>query len=125
MKRVSAIALLTLVLPACANLGLENPEPLDQAEHATPPELVAQVHALPPSADEELVMDGTLWVPWGLPGGVDPAGLRPVGSTHGVTVYARAWDRSPYDAIFTRRDGEWQLHAPVFGRSGGMSATDH
>ena len=120
MKRVSAIALLTLVLPACANLGLDDLAPLEEAEQMAPPELVAAVHAIPPSADAEIVVDGRLWVPWGLPVEHDPTGLRPVGSTHGTTVYAYAWDRSPFDALFVRHEGEWQGHAAVIGRSGGV-----
>ena len=125
MKRVSAIALVTLVLPACANLGLDDLAPLEEAEQMTPPELVAAVHARPPSADEEIVVDGRLWVPWGLAAPMDPAGLRPVGSAHGTTVYAHGWDRSPYDALFVRQGDGWQPHAPVIGRSGRAAAAAH
>ena len=125
MKRVSTIALLTLVLPACANLGLDELAPLDEAEHMAPSELVATVHAVPPSADREIVVDGRLWVPWGMPAEMDPAELRPVGSAHGTTVYAHAWDRSPYDALFVPQDGEWQRHAPVIGGAGAAPAAAH
>ncbi len=119
MKR-ALVALLTLALPACGSIGLDQVRPLEEATHAPPPELVAEVHALPPTADAEVIVDGRLWVPWGAPTEMDAAELRSVGSAHGMTVYARAWDRSPLDELFARHDGEWQRYAPVIGRSGGV-----
>lgn len=123
MKRVPALVLLTVVT-GCTT-GLDGAPPLDEAEHAPPPELVAQVHALPDTAADDVIVDGRLWVPWGLPADLRGAVLRPVGSAHGLTVYARAWDRSPYDELFARRDGEWRRYAPVIGRSGAAPAAAH
>jgi hypothetical protein len=122
MKRVF-IALLTLALPACGGIGLDGAPPLEEAEQNPPPELVATAHALPPAADAEIIVDGRLWVPWGLPVAMDAGALRSVGSAHGMTVYARAWDRSPLDALFARQDGGWQGYAPVIGGGGGGGAT--
>ena len=109
-----------MLLAGCSNMGLdEGPIPLEQARQSPPPELVAAVHARPADAGEEIIIDGRLWVPWGAPAEHDTAELRSVGSAHGVTVYARAWDRSPFDALFTRDADLWQRHAPIFDRSGG------
>lgn len=119
MTRASTILLAALLLSGCSNMGLDaGPIPLEEARHAPPPELVAAVHARPADADETLVMDGRLWVPWGLPVTYEPATLRPVGSTHGITVYAYAWDRPPFDALFVPDGEKWQGHAVVIGRSG-------
>ncbi len=125
MKRAAAIALLSLVLPACGNLGLDGAPPLNEAEHAPPPALEAAVHARMANPDDQVVVDGRLWVPWGLPETIDAGQLRSVGSARGRTIYARSWDRSPYDQLFTRTDGEWQRYAPVIGRSGGTAAAAH
>lgn len=122
MKRASTIALAALLaLAGCRDMGLAGNGPLERAEQMAPAELVTAVHA-PTAGDAEVVMDGRLWVPWGVPTAGDALDLRPVGSAHGVTVYARYWDRSPYDEIFTRDDaGDWQGHAPVIGHGGGAA----
>ena len=119
MKRASTAALAALlILAGCRNMGLEGNVPLAEAEVMAPPELVAAVHA-PGAEDAELVMDGRLWVPWGVPTAGTAMELRPVGSARGVTVYARSWDRPPYDELFTHGDaGDWQGHAPVLGGGG-------
>lgn len=122
MKRAAAIVLLSLVLPACGNLGLDGAPPLQEAEHAPPPDLAAAVHARHANPDDQVVVDGRLWVPWGLAPRIDADQLRSVGSASGQTVYAQSWDRSPYDELFTRTDGEWQRYAPVIGRSGAITA---
>lgn len=120
MTRSLVILSSAFLLAGCSNMGLdEGPIPLEEAMHAPPTELVVAVHSVPADADAEIVMDGRLWVPWGLPSERDRATLRPVGSTHGVTVFAYSWDRSPFDAVFTPGDDGWQGHAPIIGRSGG------
>ena len=119
IRRLPITFAAALLLAGCSNMGLdEGPIPLEEARHAPPTELVAAVHAVPADADAEIVMDGKLWTPWGLPSTRDRATLRPVGSTHGVTVFARAWDRSPFDAVFTPTDQGWQGYAQVIGLSG-------
>lgn len=119
MTRASTILLAALLLSGCSNMGLDaGPIPLEEARHAPPPELVAAVHAEPAEADETLVMGGRLWVPWGRPATYERTALRPVGSTHGVTVYAHAWDRSPLDALFVPAGEKWQGYAVVIGQSG-------
>ncbi len=80
---------------------------------------------------EPLVLDGTLWVPSGVPGTVSESGLRPVGTAQGRTVHARVWDRSPYGELFTRvqsgpaaeigAEADWQSYLPVIG--GGTPGT--
>lgn len=120
MKRASAVLTLA-VLAGCTDLGLEGNVPLEQARHAPPAELVAAVHGQAADAAEGVVMAGRLWVPWGLPVAGDRLELRPVGSVHGVTLHARAWDRPPFDALFAREAGEWQGHAPVIGGGGPTS----
>ena len=118
MQRVSTALLAVVLFTGCENLGLDAaPIPLDEARHAAPPELVATVHA-DGEGPGELVVDGRLWVPWGLPVEHDAAALRPVGSTRGLTVYARIWDRAPYDALLTATPAAWQPHAPILGGSG-------
>ena len=125
MKRVPVALLMTISLAGCTNLGLDGAPPLDEARSAPAPELVAEVHARPGSGTE-IVIDGTLWVPWGAPGEHDGTGLRAVGSTHGLTVYARGWDRAPFDALFAAEpSGAWQEYAPVIdgGSAGGTGST--
>lgn len=121
MKRLSPVALALFLAGCGADMGVGGTIALDTAERIAPSELVAAVHALPPDADREIIVDGRLWLPWGRPVELGAAGLRPVASAHGTTVYARGWDRSPYDALLTRHDGGWQGYAPVIGRSGGPS----
>lgn len=141
MKRTSMFVFgLTLLLTSCRDLGLPGNVPEQEARTAAPPELVAQV--IPPAERDEvrLVMDGRLWVPAGAPFIAPPAGMRPVGATAGVTVYARAWDERPYRAIFTpvampapetattarsameARLEHWQEYAPVIGQRGRAAA---
>ncbi len=79
MKRASASLLLATLL-GCANMGLDGAPPLEEAQIAPPPELVAAVHASTPGAEEEIIFDGGLWVPWGLPDDLLATDLRPVGS---------------------------------------------
>lgn len=124
MKRAPLLALAALLAATgCRDMGLSGNLPLDEAERMAPPALVAAVFARAPAEAEEIIIDGRLWVPWGLPAEMDADDLRPVGSTHGITVYARAWDRSPYDALFAPHDrAGWQGYAPVIGRSGGGAA---
>ncbi|MFW5947119.1 MAG: hypothetical protein ACOCUW_01390 [Gemmatimonadota bacterium] len=113
MHRPIAAIALVLALAGC-DTGLEGNVPLQEAEHGAPLPLVAEVHARPEAPAGEVIMDGRLWVPWGRPAEQDDGGLRSVGSSHGATVFARAWDRAPYDALFLRTDaGAWQGYAPV------------
>ncbi|MGK7310748.1 MAG: hypothetical protein ACN0LA_00780 [Candidatus Longimicrobiales bacterium M2_2A_002] len=125
MTRAATILLAALLLSGCSNMGLDaGPIPLEEARHAPPPELVAAVHARPADADATLVMDGRLWVTWGLPATYERATLRPVGSTHGVTVYAYSWDRPPLDELFVPAGEKWQGYAVVIGRSGPAATAD-
>lgn len=123
MRRTS-ITLLALLLAGCTT-GLDGAPPLEEAAHKTPPDLVAAVHARPVDTGEDVVVDGRLWVPWGKPTSSTPDDLRPVGSANGLTVYARSWDRSPYEALFAREGGTWQGYAPVLGQTGGTPAMNH
>lgn len=119
MKRAPAAALATLlVLAGCTDLGLEGNIPLEEARHEPPADLVAAVHGRASAEDGDVVMAGRLWVPWGLPVDGELMDLRPVGSVHGVTLYARSWDRPPFDALFARQGVQWQGHAPVFTGTG-------
>lgn len=119
MTRVSALVLAALLLTGCSDMGLDaGPIPLEEARQAPPHDLVAAVHARPADAGETLVVDGRLWVPWGLPTAYEREALRSVGSAHGTTVYAHSWDRSPFDALFVPAAGTWQGYAAVIGRSG-------
>lgn len=124
MKRLLTPLLAGLLASGCGQLGLDGVPPLDVAAHAAPGDLVAAVHAPPADTGEEMVVDGRLWVPWGTQLEMNAASLRPVGSTHGVTVYARAWDRAPFDAVFAGSgSGWWQAYAPVIGRTGSTGVT--
>lgn len=126
MKRVRAAALaVPLVLVGCRDVGLQGNQPLQAAEQAAPSELVVAVHPRA-TAEEPVIIDGRLWVPWGLPRHLDPNRLRPVGSFHGVTFYVRSWDRSPFDDVFAATvAGEWQGHAPVIGQARGLAGGAH
>jgi len=142
MNRTS-IAMVTLAVLAggCTDLGLDGNVPAEQSRTAPPPELVAEVMAPTDHVEVPLVVDGRLWVPTGMPTVRAAAELRPVGSTAGRTVYARAWDDRPFAAIFTRvqvpaadaaataqaamlaeRD-HWQEYAPATGSSGRSAPT--
>lgn len=130
-----------LLATGCADLGLEGNIPAEQSRTMPPPELVTAV--MPPTADDavRLVVDGRLWVPAGQPATRAAAELRPVGSAAGRTVYARAWDDRPFNAIFTRVEGarpeaatsvraamvadrqHWQEYAPATGSSGRSAPT--
>ena len=132
--RTPAIALLgALTLLGCRDMGLEYNLPLEEAQNRGPSELVAAVMAPAASMDFELVVDGRLWVPSGLPLTLRSGELRPVGAAAGRSVYARAWDGPPYDALFTplppsfpadsvaagrMETRQWIELAPVIGRSG-------
>lgn len=136
MHRTSIIAVcaLGLALVACRDLGLEDNVPLEEAMQQPPLDLVAAVHA-PADGPEPLIIDGRLWRPSGVPITTGTGELRPVGSAGGTTVYARSWDRPPYDEVFARidpagpdagtadDDGPWQPFAPVLGRSGAIPGT--
>lgn len=120
MRRAPTAALVALLAVGCTDLGLEGNIPLEEAERKPPSELVAAVFGPTDAPAGELIADGRLWVPWGRPGAFDDADLRPVGSTHGLTVHARAWDRPPYDALFVPTDhAGWQGYAPVIGGARG------
>ena len=126
MKRL--LVPLAFLLAGCADMGVGPIVALEEAERLPPTELVAAVHAAPAAPDPEIIVAGRLWVPWGRPAELAPGELRSVGSFHGTTVYAWAWDRAPFDALFTRHDGEWQGYASVIGRSGagmGGAGTGH
>ena len=125
MKRVPTLLLTALFLPGCGGWMIEDVRPLEEAAHAAPPELVAAVHETPPDADETVIVDGRLWVPWGPAVEMAPTGLRSVGSTHGITIHARAWDRSPFDDLFVADGDLWQGYAPVIGRSNAGAAAGH
>lgn len=146
MKRTATIAFFTLAAPlalaGCQDLGLEGNIPLAEAEDRAPSELVAAVYAPTEVQDQQLIVDGRLWVPQGAPLTVSARELRPVGSAGGKTVHARSWDQAPYDALFTElppqaptdslvfgpQEGtQWQEWAPVIGRSGALppAGADH
>lgn len=131
MDRTWTIALLgVLAAVGCENMGLDDAGPADEARQRSPSELVAAVtQPAPEQGERALVVAGRLWVPAGTPVALDEAGLRPVGSSAGQTVYARGWDRPPYGELFTRLDDEardrrladrirgdgWQAYLPVVG----------
>lgn len=117
MQRALTSALaVTLVLAGCSDMGLDGTVPLEEAERMPPFELVAAVHGPTTDTTDVVIIDGRLWLPWGTPTRQDAGDLRAVGSSRGVTMLARSWDRSPYDALFVRDDGLWQGYAPVIGR---------
>jgi hypothetical protein len=127
MKRTTTLALAgALALAGCRDMGLEGNVPLAEAEQMPPSELVAAVHPARGAAEgHELILEGALWVPSGGPGALSSDALRPVGAAQGRTVYARTWDRPPYDELFTRvegaagepgaAEGDWQSYLPVIG----------
>lgn len=137
MMRRSTIALLgVLALTGCKNMGLDYAGPADEAAVDSPSDLVAAVHERGAEhTSQGLIVDGRKWVSAGVPGPL-PLGeeeLRPVGSAAGSTVYARHWDRAPYDMLFTRvaESDAWQGHVSVTGgggmggRAAGGSAPGH
>jgi len=127
MKRRAMIALMGAVaLVGCQDMGLPDNIPLEEAEQKPAPALVAAAYPVDDTAEgPKLVLDGTLWVPAGVPGTVSEDGLRPVGAAQGRTVYARSWDRAPYGELFTRVEegpvveigaqADWQAYLPVIG----------
>lgn len=136
MKRTATIWYLALAttLTGCLDLGLEGNVPLEEAVDRPASDLVTAVYG-PAGQSQQLVADGRLWVPAGLPQGRSGAGLRAVGAANGRTVFARSWDDAPYDALFTeltsdgasedigagpRADAEWQGWVPVSGRTGAL-----
>ena len=141
MKRIT-IAALGLVVggtAGCRDMGLEGNLPLAEAEQRQTSELVATVMQPTDASAPRLVVDGRLWVAAGLPARMAEADLRAVGSADGRTVYARAWDAAPYDALFVRSAdttagaalttggtpadagmAEWIQLLPVSGRTGAV-----
>lgn len=132
---------LAILAAGCTDLGLEGNVPAEQSRNAPPSALVVEVMAPADRAEVPLVVDGRLWLPTGLPATRAGADLRPIGSSAGRTVYARAWDDPPFAAIFTRvqvpgadaaatpraamlagRD-HWQEYAPATGSSGRSAPT--
>lgn len=136
MKRTLALALASAAtLSACKDMGLGVNIPVEEAATRPQSALVAAVHAPPATPMRALVIDGRRWVPAGFPMGLDDADVRPVGAADGMTVYARRWDRPPYDALFTPAPSgvaavattsleamvqprRWVAYAPVNGRTG-------
>lgn len=134
MKRMAmaTLALLAGTMVGCKDMGLDGNIPLSEAESRPPAELVAMTMQPTAPTAAPLVVDGRLWVHSGLPFAMDPADVRAIGSAAGTTVYARTWDRSPYDALFVRQDSadaaaglgrhiggqRWLELKPVTGRSG-------
>lgn len=135
MKRTSTLVLFgTLVLVGCENMGLDYAGPADEAGIAPPSELVAAGYG-PSTASRagRLIVDGRLWMPSEIPPALDEENVRAVGSANGQTVYARSWDRAPYDRLFTRlaepaptgpavfgiaEGAAWRSHLPVIGGDG-------
>lgn len=127
MKRTAMTALMgAVVLVGCQDMGLPGNIPLEEAEQKPAPALAAAAHPAEGTTEApKLVLDGTLWVPSGVPGTISEDALRPVGATQGRTVYARSWDRSPYGELFTRVEAgqatgsgaqaDWQSYLPVIG----------
>ena len=100
MKRTGTLVLAAFALVGCQDMGLEDNVPLREAMEQPPKELVAEVMAPSEVADRQLVVDGRLWVPSGLPLTLQQSEIRPVGASNGQTVYARSWDEEPYDELF-------------------------
>lgn len=129
MKRttIGVLALTMAATTACRDMGLDGNVPLDQAENKAPRPLVEAVTQRGQDTGPRLVVDGRLWVPSGEPQDLDNDDLRAVGSGDGHTVYARPWDRPPFDAIFVQIQPDlegfgdprqWQQLEPVRGRTG-------
>lgn len=134
MDRTRTLALLALTLAAagCKDMGLGGDlAAMDQPVDRPPNDLVATVMAPTHVEPNQLVVDGRLWVPSGLPLALRLDELRPVGSAGGHTVYSRKWDAQPFEQLFVRpgaaspagatageRMPGWQAFAPVLGRSG-------
>lgn len=133
MKRIT-IAALGLVVGAtagCRDMGLEGNIQLEEARGRQTSALMRAISTPTESGTTRLVVDGRLWVAAGLPVSLRSDELRSIGSADGQTVYARAWDRSPYDALFVQLPdtagvpavsmpgGErWIRLDPVRGRTG-------
>lgn len=127
MKRTAMIALVgSVALVGCRDMGLEYNIPFEEAAQKPPMALVAAAYPVDEAGEApHIVLDGTLWVPSGVPGTVSEGGLRPVGAAQGRTVYARSWDRAPYGELFTRVEegpvaeigaqADWQSYLPVIG----------
>lgn len=113
------IALLAvLVAVGCENMGLYDAGPADEARQSPPSALVSEVIQPAPEEDGgELIVDGRRWIAWGRPMALGPQDVRPIGSANGRTVHARAWDRPPYDELFTLTDDaqRWVAYRPVLG----------
>lgn len=134
MKRITMVALAIAAgaTTACRDLGLEGNIPLEEARDREPSALVAAVMRPTEVVAQRIVVDGRLWVPSGQPITAGAEDLQPVGSADGTTVYARRWDRPPYDAVFIRLapagapgrppaagiEEHWVELMPVRGRSG-------
>lgn len=137
MKRIT-IAALGLVVGAtagCKDMGLDGNLPLEEARARQNSALMRAISTPTESGATRLIVDGRLWVPAGRPLTVQAEDLRSIGAADGQTVYARGWDRSPYDALFIRATAEeddasspsmatgerWIQLAPVRGRTGPLS----
>lgn len=102
MKRTPTIIFAgAIALAGCQDMGLEYNLPLEEAMERPPFALVAAVMAPSDVADMQLIAEGRLWVPSGLPQTLAADDLQPVGTSNGSTVYARAWDDRPHDELFT------------------------
>ena len=118
-RRTTALLFGILAMAGCQDMGLEYNLPLEEATDRPPMALVAAVMAPAATADRQLIVDGTLWVPSGLPLALDQQEVQPVGSSGGETVYARSWDRPPYDELFTRLPPPAPTDPLVFGPAEG------
>ncbi|HUG40203.1 MAG TPA: hypothetical protein VMM12_06955 [Longimicrobiales bacterium] len=128
---IAALALVAGATAGCRDMGLDGNIPLEEARARETSELVAATMRPRAAPAQRLVVDGRLWVPFGLPLTLDASDLRAVGSADGQTVHARRWDQAPYDALFIplppaggvaalggAGPQEWQELRPVHGRSG-------
>lgn len=135
MKRTLTLVLFgALALVGCRDMGLDENSPVEEAmARGASSELVAEVMVPTTTLQGQLIADGKLWVPHGLPLEAGAGDLRAVGSSGGETIYARSWDDPPYDELFTRvatgdaaaGSGEatlggesYQPYAPVIGGRG-------
>ncbi len=137
MNRTPAlvVALAAASLAACKDVGLDTNIPVEEAATRPQSDLVAAVHAPPQPSVQPMVIDGRRWVASGFPLALDEDELQAIGAVNGATVYARKWDRPPYDAVFTLappsvasagttrleetvQPRRWLSYAPVDGRTG-------
>lgn len=129
--RTTALLAFALAFAGCKEMGINGDWASMEAPDDRPStDLVTAGMQRVETAQPRLIMDGKLWLPSGYPLDVSDGDLRAVGTANGATVYARAWDRPPYDDLFTQvpaqateplgqLDGvQWQSYAPVMGRSG-------